>query len=56
MKATSKKMITSFSVSPQMQKQLKELRKENGISVSWLINKLLTDYFDKVGGKKNGEQ
>ena len=56
MKATSKKMITSFSVSPEMQKRLKELKRENGISISWLINTLLNEYFDKVGEKRNGEQ
>lgn len=54
MKATSKKMITSFTVTPTMYRQLKEYREKYGISISWLINSLLKDYFDKVGEKRNG--
>lgn len=54
MKVTSKKMITSFTVTPTMYQQLKEYREKYGISISWLINSLLKDYFDKVGGNNNG--
>ena len=38
----------------QMQKQLKEYRKEHGVSISWLINNLLHNYFERLGGKNNG--
>jgi len=56
MKSENKRIVASFAVTPQMKERLKEYKKENGVSRSWLINKLLTDYFAKVGGKKNGEQ
>lgn len=56
MKSENKRIITSFAVTPLLKEQLKEYKKENGVSRSWLINKLLTDYFAKVGGKNNGKQ
>ena len=55
MKTTSKKLVNSFTVTPEMQKRLKEYRNENGINISWLINTLLNEYFDKVGENRNGK-
>ena len=54
MKAETNRVITSFAVTPQMQKQLKEYRKEHGVRISWLINNLLQNYFERLGGKNNG--
>ena len=56
MKSEKNRIITSFSIAPALFQKLKDYKKENGISRSWLINKLLADYFQKVGGMKNGEQ
>ena len=56
MKSENKRVVTSFAVTPQIKQQLNEHKEKCGISRSWLINKLLADYFQKVGGMKNGEQ
>lgn len=54
MKAENNRVVTSFAVSPKMLMQLQEHKKENGVSISWLINKLLSEYFTKAGGDNNG--
>ena len=56
MKYEKNRIISSFSIAPALFQKLKDYKKENGISRSWLINKLLIDYFENIGGKKNGEQ
>lgn len=56
MKSENKRIVASVSLTPALFQKLKECKEKNGVSRSWLINKLLTDYFAKVGGKKNGEQ
>ena len=54
MKAENNRVVTSFAVSPKMLVQLQEYKRENGVSISWLINSLLKEYFAKAGGKHNG--
>jgi len=56
MKAENKRIVASVSLKPVLFQKLKECKENNGISRSWLINKLLIDYFENIGGKKNGEQ
>lgn len=56
METKNNRVISSFSLSPQLQEQLREYRKENGVSVSWLINTILNEYFEKLRGERNGEQ
>lgn len=53
MKSNNKKVIASFAVTPNILQQLREQKERNGTSISWLINKLLGDYFQKLKGMKD---
>mgnify|MGYP003290362971 CR=1 FL=1 len=50
-KQNRNKVVTSFTALPKVLEQLKEYRKASGVCTSWLINKLLSDYFAKLEAK-----
>ena len=55
MKPEEKKVNTSVAVSPNVLEQLREYRKNSGVSISWLINTLLNNFFKNMRGKKDGQ-
>jgi len=55
MKSESKKVNTSIAVSPNILEQLREYKKKNGVSISWLINTLLNNFLETMRGKRNGQ-
>lgn len=41
-----KKMVTSLSLKESTLQQLRDHRKKHGVSVSWLVDSLLSNYLD----------
>ena len=41
-----KKVVTSLSLKESTLQQLRDHRKKHGVSVSWLVNSLLSNYLD----------
>ena len=41
-----KKVVTSFSLKESTLQQLRDHRKKHGVSVSWLVDSLLSNYLD----------
>ena len=41
-----KKVVTSLSLRESTLQQLREHRKKHGVSVSWLVDSLLSNYLD----------
>ena len=53
MTTEQKKVITSFTTTEKMLNRLQELKETSGISISWLINSLLSNHLMKIGGEGN---
>lgn len=57
MNPQGKKVNTSVAVNPSILEQLREYKKKNGISISWLIGMLLNNFFGNLeGGENNGKE
>ena len=42
-----KKVVTSLSLKESTLQQLRDHRKKHGVSVSWLVDSLLSNYLDR---------